>query len=80
MALDLCNPSPAVLMAFTNAVVEMAVNDFGSGRKRMRSGEDICEHLCTDYRNGHKKMASHLYAKTHWTLTVAAKERAEGGL
>lgn len=71
---DLCLSTGSALQSFVLAVTDIATFDFQAGRKRMRSGREICDHLCTDYRKGHMKLASHLYSHVHWSLDCAKRE------
>lgn len=56
--------------AFISAVVELAYADHAAGRSSARSGEYLCAEFCSEWRMGHRKMASGLYNKIRWSLAA----------
>ena len=77
MRYDLAAPADETLPYFVREVSALAVADYHrrKPRQRRRSGFEICQVLCTDWRRFHRLLASTVYNKTWQSLVSAGKER-----
>ena len=59
---------------FLNAIVSLACWDHAIGRRKGRSGDELVNMYCTDWRKMHCRLATTVYNQTRRTLEVTAKE------
>ena len=63
---DLGFPDAATMRAFVSAVTELAIADHAesvrTGKRRKRTGSELLQMFCEDWRRGHRRFATGIAA------------------
>ena len=63
---------------FVTKIADLALIDHMNKAPLYRSGKQLCDMFSNDYRKGHIRLASTIYNKLRWSLSLADEERNTG--